>query len=103
MEIKRCLLSVFQSSILCEERAEELAVYEIEHEGETGFLRCERSIDKRDVEEELLASTETLADAVRDACPDTHGFKPEKEGDEAREALKAIEDSIECWEDASGF
>ena len=89
MLLKRIVSHQEQRSILNDEQAQVLTVFEVSMGEISGFVRKEDDVDKRDVETKLFASSEELATAIReqDAGWELDGFqyssKPDpKPGDE---------------------
>jgi len=52
MKINKLVYRNTQTSILCDERSELIALFEVEHEGQQGHLLYEASFDKRDTDSE---------------------------------------------------
>ena len=60
MKINKLVYRNTQRSILCDERSELIALFEVEHEGQQGHLLYEATLHKRDTDSECYCDIESV-------------------------------------------
>jgi hypothetical protein len=61
MKINKLIYRNTQKSILCNERSELIALFEVDHEGQQGHLLYEATFDKCDTDSECYCDIESVA------------------------------------------